>query len=363
LLDAAKVSKFTLSCYWKNRTVDFQVSHLSQLHYAYGKPSATAVIRRHPEDFKVSEQLSFSPDGKGQHVFLLLEKCSLNTDDVSTSLARFANVKQVAIGYAGLKDKHAVARQWFSVDLAGQPEPDWHELESDSIKVLEVMRHGRKLKRGAVAKNTFEIMLREFEGNSGNLEERLVNIMERGVPNYFGEQRFGYNESNLKKAEELAKNPQKKIKRHMRSIYLSSVRSFLFNQVLSQRVSDNSWDSPLAGDVFMLDGSHSIFSPEQIDDEIKRRVTENDIHPTGPMWGAGELIPQLEVLELEKQLASDYPQWCAFLEKAGLKQERRALRLPVDGLEWQWEEDCLLLKFGLASGCYATSVLRELITC
>lgn len=337
------------------------LSHLTQLSHAYGKPSSTAVIRRQPEDFRVTERLSFPLDGNGQHVFLLVQKRNLNTDDVSKLLARFANVKQVAIGYAGLKDKHAVTRQWFSVDLAGKPEPLWSELETEDLQVLEVTRHSRKLKRGAIAENRFEILLRGFKGDPGELEQRLEKIKLSGVPSYFGEQRFGYNESNLKKAEELAKNPQKKIKRHMRSIYLSSVRSFLFNQVLSRRVSDNSWDSPLAGDVFMLDGSHSIFSPEQIDDEIKRRVTEKDIHPTGPMWGAGELISHLEVLELEKQLASDYPQWCAFLEKAGLKQERRALRLPVRRLEWGQQDGNVLLKFALSAGSYATVVLRELV--
>ena len=339
------------------------MSHLSQLHYACGKPSAVAVIRRQPEDFRVTERLSFSLDGNGQHVFLLVQKRDLNTDDVSKLLARFANVKQVAVGYAGLKDKHAVTCQWFSVDLAGKPEPPWSELETEDLKVLEVARHSRKLKRGAIAENHFELLLREFKGDPGELEQRLEKINLLGVPNYFGGQRFGRNDSNLKQAEKLMANDSRRVKRHQRSIYLSAVRSFLFNQVLSKRVSDNSWDSPLAGDVFMLDGSHSIFSAEQIDDEIKQRVTEKDIHPTGPMWGAGELITHLEVLELEKQLALDYPQWCVFLEKAGLKQERRALRLPVRGLEWKLERDNVLLKFELPAGSYATVVLRELVLC
>ena len=337
------------------------MSHISQLHYACGKPSAIAVIRRQPEDFRVTERLSFPLDGNGQHVFLLVQKRNLNTDEVSKLLARFANVKHVAIGYAGLKDKHAVTCQWFSVDLAGKPEPLWSQLETEDLKLLEVTRHSRKLKRGAIAENHFEILVREFKGDSGELEQRLEKISLSGVPNYFGEQRFGRNDSNLKQAEKLMANDSRRVKRHQRSIYLSAVRSFLFNQVLSKRVSDSSWDSPLAGDVFMLDGSHSIFSPEQIDDEIKRRVTEKDIHPTGPMWGAGELISHLEVLEMEEQLASDYPQWCAFLEKAGLKQERRALRLPVRGLEWKLEGDDVLLKFDLSAGSYATVVLRELV--
>jgi len=338
------------------------VSHLSLLHYASGRPSPTSVIRAFPEDFKVKEQLSFHLDGKGQHVYLLLQKRNLNTEQVVSSLAKFADVKPVAVGYAGLKDKNAITSQYFSIDLAGQQEPDWKELESDNLGILEVTRHGRKLKRGAIRENLFEINLREFCGDKDDAEKRLQNIKTRGVPNYFGEQRFGYNDYNLKKADELL-GGNKKLKRHLRSIYLSSVRSFLFNQVLSSRVADNTWDKPLQGDVFMLQGSHSVFKVDQVDEAIQQRILSQDIHPTGPLYGAGQSMSQGEVAELETAVLSQYPAWCELLEKFSLKQERRALRLSVNNLEWQWNEDSLLLKFGLPTGCYATSVLRELVVC
>jgi len=338
------------------------LSHVSQLHYACGKPSATALIRRQPEDFRVTEQLSFPLDGEGQHVFLFIQKSNLNTDQVSAALAKFANVKQVAVGYAGLKDRQAVTRQWFSVDLAGKPEPDWSSLESDDLKVLEVTRHGRKLKRGAIAANHFELVLAEFEGEREEMEQRLQKIKLSGVPNYFGEQRFGRNEANLRQAEKMMTNDKLRIKRHQRSLYLSAARSFLFNMVLSQRVADQTWNSALAGDVFMLDGSHSIFVPEEIDDDIKRRVADGDIHPTGPLWGVGELMTQHSVLQLERQVLEAYPQWRELLEKAGMKQERRALRLPVNAMESDWRDKDVVLKFGLPAGSYATVVLRELIS-
>ena len=336
------------------------MSHLSQLHYAFGCPSTSAVIRSFPQDFKVIEQLSFSLDGNGQHVYLLLQKRNLNTEQVATSLAKFSGVKPVAVGYAGLKDKNAITVQWFSVDLAGKAEPVWSEFESDNIKVLEVARHGRKLKRGAIRENQFEISLEEFRGDKDDAEHRLRNIKTRGVPNYFGEQRFGANDYNLKKAQELLSG-NKKIKRHLRSIYLSSVRSFLFNQVLSRRVAEKTWDKPLQGDVFMLQGSHSVFVVDEIDEQITQRVLEHDIHPTGPMFGAGELMSKGMVCDLESSVLSQYPDMCELLEKFALRQERRALRLSVSNLDWQWNDDNLLVKFALPAGCYATSVLRELI--
>lgn len=338
------------------------MSHLSQLHFAYGKPSSNAVIRSAPEDFKVNEQLSFKPADEGQHALLCVQKRSYNTSDVAKLLANFAGVKPVAIGYAGLKDKHALTTQWFSVDLAGKPEPLWNDMESEGLKIIAATRHSRKLKRGAISSNQFELILRQIAGDRDDINQRLEKIKAHGVPNYFGEQRFGNNDYNLVQAEKLLlKN--KKVKRHLRSIYLSAVRSFLFNQVLSQRVAQQSWNKPMQGDVFMLSGSQSIFSPEQIDQEILGRVESADIHPTGPLYGAGELTTRLEVLEFEKKILSEFPRWCALLEKFGMKQERRSLRIVISDFNWDWQANELKLKFSLPSGCYATSVLRELVTC
>lgn len=337
------------------------MSHISQLLYAFGKPSSTAAIRNSPEDFNVKEHLSFELDGSGQHVYLCLEKRGINTNDMAQSLARFAGVKSVAIGYAGLKDKNAVTSQWFSVDLAGRAEPNWNELESESLKIIEATRHSRKLKRGAIAENSFQIVLRDLEGGTSEIQQRLETIKKLGVPNYFGEQRFGRNDYNLKKAEDLLRE-NRKIKRHMRGIYLSAVRSFLFNQYLSQRISQCTWNNALDGDVFMLEGSHSIFSPVELDKEIHKRVELADIHPTGPMWGRGDLLTQRGVLDIEKQLMTDYPQWCSLLENAGLKQERRSLRVKIRDLVSIMDVESITLGFKLPPGCYATSVIRELVS-
>jgi tRNA pseudouridine13 synthase len=350
------------------------LSHLSQLHYALGKPPSTAKIRQQPEDFQVNEQLSFELDGNGQHVYLYLEKRNLNTDELVKRLAKFVDVKPVAIGYAGLKDRHAVTRQWFSVDLAGKPEPDWLTLNSEissegnsqSIKVIEAVRHSRKLKRGAVRYNHFRIMLKDCNGDKQDLMQRLEFIQRCGVPNYFGEQRFGRNDANLKQAEKLFLDQQqtgkkKRVNRHLRSMYLSAVRSFLFNQVLSQRVAEKTWNQPIVGDVFMMEGSHSVFTVDAIDEQINRRINEFDIHPTGPMWGSGASMATSDALAIENLALQPYQKWCDLLVNEGLKQERRALRVNIGGLSWEWQGKDVVLSFKLPAGSYATSVLRELV--
>lgn len=334
---------------------------MPQLLYASGLPQATAVIRSQPEDFLVVEELSFTPSGNGQHVYLLIDKRGLNTEAVAKQLARFADVRQVAIGYAGLKDRHAITRQWFSLDLAGKPEPDWSSFNSENIQVVETIRHDRKLKRGAIRYNHFQITLRQFKGDEQELVQRLATVRRSGVPNFFGEQRFGHDENNLNQFEKLVSREIKQPKRHLRGLYLSAARSCLFNLVLSQRIANQTWNTPVNGDVLMLEGSHSVFSVDAINEEIIQRVNALDIHPTGPMWGSGTPMTISDALDLEIRTLQPHQPWCEFLEKAGLKQERRALRIKVGDMRWEWQGDDVVLKFKLPTGSYATAVLRELV--
>lgn len=343
------------------------MSHLSQLQFISGCPESTAVIRQFPEDFRVVEELSFEPSGNGQHVFLFIEKQNMNTETLANQLAKFTGVRQVAIGYAGLKDRNAITRQWFSVDLAGKPEPDWSGFNSEQIKIVETIRHDRKLKRGAIRSNHFQITLRQISGDQQELQRRLESIQRSGVPNYFGEQRFGRNDANLEQAKKLFLFSQtkgksrKRANRHLRSIYLSAVRSYLFNQVLSKRVEDHTWNQPIEGDIFMLNGTQSIFTVDAIDEDIIRRVNTCDIHPTGPMWGGGEPLSSCKVLELEQQIMIKNQEWCDILVQEGLSQERRSLRSNVSEFIWDWNQDQLQVEFDLLKGCYATSVIRELV--
>lgn len=337
--------------------------HPNAPNYVAGIPGVSGCIRTQPEDFQVVEELGFEPAGYGEHVFLRVRKRAANTEWVARRIAAFAGVHPSAVSYAGLKDRHAVAEQWFSVHLPGKPDPDWTACREESFTVLDHKRHSRKLKRGALKGNAFRIVIRHLQGERNELEERLHRIEADGVPNYFGEQRFGHDGGNLNKAEGMFSGQEPVQNRHQRSLYLSAARAQVFNQVVSRRVAEGTWNRALAGDVMMLAGSHSLFPVAVVDDDIRRRAAAMDIHPTGPLWGAGELPSRGEVLALEQGVAHEFPVFCQGLEQARLEQERRPLRIAVADINLEFQEDHnVLLSFKLSAGAYATAVLRELIS-
>lgn len=327
---------------------------------AYGEPLLHGVIRSTPEDFQVDEVLGFEVDGDGTHAFLKIRKKNANTEWVAKQLTRYAGVRQVDVGYAGLKDRRAVTTQWFSVDLAGREEPDWPALTEGGIEFVEITRHRRKLKRGALQGNRFKIVVREVEGDFELFKNRLSQIASGGLPNYFGEQRFGF--ANLEKATAMFSGQLKKVRRPEKSMYLSAARSWLFNKILAARVQSNAWNQALPGDVMMLSGTQSIFPVETPDSEIEQRICDLDIHPTGAMWGSGELASMLEVAALENTAVESDALFCEGLKRAGLKQQRRSLRLmPLDLQFKQLDPQSIELQFELPAGSYATVVLRELL--
>ena len=316
-------------------------------------------MRAEPEDFRVDEIDAFEASGSGEHLLLTVEKRGMNTAFAARRIAQWAGVAESAIGYAGLKDRHAVTRQRFSVWIPKKVAPDIASLQADDLRVLSADWHSRKLPRGALAGNRFTLRLRDVEGGRDAIDARLQAIATRGVPNYFGEQRFGRSGDNVVQA--LAMFAGRRVKREQRSILLSAARSEIFNALLSTRVGRGDWDRAISGDVFMLDGSQSVFGPVEIDGDIDSRLASFDIHPTGPMWGRGALRTLDEVQSLEAGTAETHAPLCEGLEAAGLKQERRSLRLPVRELQWEWQEgDGLSISFQLPAGSYATTVLREL---
>jgi tRNA pseudouridine13 synthase len=330
-----------------------------------GKPARpplfSARIRRSPEDFVVEELSTVELDGQGEHVWLWLEKTGCNTDHVAGCLARAAGVPHGAVGYAGLKDRHAVTTQWFSVQLPGREAPEWNTVLESGMRVLQSGRHGRKLKTGFLEGNRFRLSLRDCQGDLASLETRLERIRDEGVPNYFGPQRFGREGGNLVKARALFEGRLRVRDRKLRGLYLSAARSALFNRILAQRVEEGTWCSALAGDLMNLNGSRSHFLAETVDADLERRVREQDVHPTGALWGAGKLESQGTPAAMEQAVVDGDPVFAQGLIAAGLKQERRALRLPVRGLEHRWlDARTLELSFQLPPGGYATMVLAEI---
>jgi len=265
------------------------------------------------------------------------------------------------VGYAGIKDRHAVTVQHFTLNLDRKPEPDWSVLAESGIKVLKSARHRRKLKTGALEGNRFRLVLRELSGSVDALLPRLQAIQSKGVPNYFGVQRFGRSAANIEKAEAALSGRLRIHDRRLFSLLLSTARSLIFNDVLSERVKAGNWDKLLVGDVLMLDGSHSVFKAMEGDAELPQRLEKGDVHPTGPLWGRGETLTSGAVQALEAEVVGRHPALDKGLVKVGVEMARRSLRLPVSDFAWQETGEGLVLEFFLPAGAYATTVLGELI--
>ncbi|MDX1454999.1 MAG: tRNA pseudouridine(13) synthase TruD [Gammaproteobacteria bacterium] len=325
------------------------VVDFSSYPHAFGVPAASGVIRHRAEDFRVDEILGFEPDGDGDHWLLCIEKKDSNSDWVAKQLANHAGVRFRDVGFNGMKDRHAVTTQWYSLP-AGQQETDWSSFSNPEFRITAVHRHRRKLRRGSHVANRFALVIRDVTDVDSVLA-RVDALREQGVPDYFGPQRFGRGGHNVVRALDGAKG----------GIYLSAVRSYLFNAVLAVRVEAGTWQSILPGEIVQLAGSRSVFSADG-EAGLDARLASGDINPTGPLWGRGELMSQGECAALEMAVAGRYPELVGFLEKEKLKQERRSLRqFPQDLTVEAVDADVLRCDFSLPAGSFATSVLRELL--
>lgn len=320
-----------------------QYTTLPQWPSAYPASGATATLKLLNEDFIVTELPLQLPCGEGEHIWLDIEKNGANTAFVAQQLAEAAGVQEWDVGYAGLKDRYAITRQWFSIYLPNGKKkgetPDLTLLQHPEYRVLRQRRHAKKLRPGDLQGNRFRIVLRDVSGDLDAIEANLKAVATQGAPNYFGAQRFGFEGGNVEQGRAMlareirVRNPKKK------GIYLSAVRSFVFNEVLALRIRQGLWGKTLPGDVM---------------DEAGR--------PTGPLWGRGRVITTDQAQSLENGVAERHATLCDGMEHAGLDQERRALvASPVD-MSWEWPQaDQLVLTFSLPAGNYATSVLREIL--
>ena len=328
---------------------------------AHGGPAGRAVLRATPEDFVVREWLGFGADGEGDHLLLRVRKRDANTMWVARQLARLANLQPRDVGFAGLKDRNAVAEQAFTVPLRSARGSNWAGVSGQGFEVLHAERHRRKLKRGALRGNEFAIALRDFAGDRELLQERLRTIAVAGVPNYFGPQRFGRDAGNVAVALAWFSGGAAPADRAQRGFALSAARAALFNAVLAARVSDATWNRLQPGDIVNLNGTGSIFPAEQVDPTLIERCARLDIHPTGPLWGSGTPAAMAEVGMLEQRVADDHSVMAAGLAAARVEPERRALRVGVEELQWDFDGADVRLRFRLRRGSFATAVLHELI--
>lgn len=326
-----------------------------------GAPPHSGRFREFPEAFRVEEQMAFTPEGEGEHLWLHCEKRNLSTAQLMRHLSHRLEVAPRDIGVSGLKDHTALTRQWVSVALTGRATPAaLSELvEMEGLRLLSFGRHPRKLRRGVHRANRFALYVTGEAVTQGSLETRWQALVEHGVPNYFGPQRFGHQGSNLTRAWSLMARGWKK-KQDRDGLLLSSARSFLFNQVLDARIRQENWASGLEGDVFNLEGSASRFAGETLDEALRARLAALDIHPTGPLWGRGASEVSGEAQVLEQTIAERESTLCAGIERAGATPMRRALRLALQSPALERDGDGIWLYFSLARGGFATAVLREL---
>ncbi|NOU51656.1 tRNA pseudouridine(13) synthase TruD [Pseudoalteromonas sp. JBTF-M23] len=327
---------------------------MNELNYLYGKPQSKADFKAHAEDFMVDEILDIPLSGEGEHVCLQVVKKGENTAYVAKQIAKLANVAPRDVSYAGLKDRHGVCSQWFSVPVAIKKNIDFSALNSDSIFVVKQVRHNRKLRTGCHSGNQFQIILRNVDVPLDILSR--INAVKQGVPNYFGEQRFGHDGHNLEMAERLFGGEQIRDKK-LRGIVISAARSHIFNQLVSLRVEHHGLAKTWHREVFLLNGSNAFFE-DDISDEIIARLTSGDILLSAPMVGKGDkgLVAQ------ERQWLQPYSAWQQGLGQLGLKGERRALRLVPKDLQVEtMNSSTIKLSFSLPKGTFATAVLRELV--
>ena len=228
------------------------------------------------------------------------------------------------------------------------------------VQLLASGRHSRKLRRGVHRANRFSLRLRGISGERAALEERLLQVAQQGVPNYFGEQRFGRGGATLEQARRWALGGSRRLTRAKRGLYLSALRSLLFNTALAARVKAGNWNSICNGDVCMLRGSRSLFTCELVDDEIRERAGNGDIHPGLPLWGSGACAASPERARQLRETLAEQRAVCEFLEQQGLELAWRPARLMADDFCWQFcDDDSLQLEFRLGAGSFATALLAE----
>ncbi|MEA1989820.1 MAG: tRNA pseudouridine(13) synthase TruD [Pseudomonadota bacterium] len=367
----------------------------SSLAYVLGKPILQGMLKTEPEDFRVEEQIAYELSGEGEHLWCWVEKRCENTDWVAGMLAKWAGTSKRNVGFAGQKDRQAVTKQWFSIQLPGKEDPNPDTLNVEGVKILSMKRHNRKLQRGGLSGNRFELVIRDISKSNSSggemsheavileLNNRLQSIAEQGVPNYFGEQRFGKGGNNLREGEKLLTadnrgeqsnrrrgSRKKSGSRNQQSLYISALRSWMFNDLLSQRIHNHTWNQVIDGDIVQLTGSDKWFVADENEDlkSLQQRAAQGDLNPTGGLFGDGTLPTLTQALAIEETIIQKYQAWCDALAKNRVKQDRRPLRLMAENLTWSIEEVQgeqlvinLKLAFTLPAGSFATMVLREVL--
>ena len=325
-------------------------------------PGVGGQIKHYPEDFEVEEIPSYEPSGTGEHLFLWLEKRDVGPEYLARTVAQRVGVPVGAIGVAGLKDRRAVTRQW--VSLPQEAEPRLARIDGDGIRVLGVHRHGNKLKTGHLRGNKFRVLIRHVDtSQTAALDAILHRLRSEGLPNYYGPQRFGRDQSTLELGWRcLAGTASRRIRPFLFKFALSAVQSFLFNDYLGRRLADGLWRTVLPGDVLMKWPSGGLFvSDDPAVDQS--RFESREVVIGGPMFGSRTFAAKAVAAEREAAILADHQVGPATFARFGklVTGTRRHAQVYLDDLAAEWEPEGLRLSFSLPSGSYATVLLREIM--
>lgn len=326
-------------------------------------PGVGGRLKVEPEDFEVEEIPAYEPSGTGEHLFLWLEKRDLGAEFFQRQIAQRLALRPGDIGSAGLKDRRAVTRQWVSVPATA--EPRLADLEGDGIRVLQVSRHGNKLRAGHLHGNRFAVRVRDVAPGAAALALPIVERLRRlGMPNFYGEQRFGNGGETARLAVSLLRGDSTRRPGHfLLKLALSAGQSLLFNEVLARRMADNLLGRVVPGDVMAKWPTGGLFVAENVDAE-QARYDGREIVPTGPMFGK-KMHPaardEAEARERAVLRASGLPNDAFARWGKLLPGTRRPLVALLETLTLEEEPGSLRLRFELPAGSYATVLLREVM--
>lgn len=328
-------------------------------------PGVGGVSKARAEDFRVEELPAYPPAGNGEFLFLWVEKTGLSAEQLVSHVARCLKLAHQDVGTAGMKDRQAVTRQMISVPA--RCELLLKTFEHEQIRILKVDRHPHKLRTGHLRGNRFSILIRNpAEQALERAEAIAARLAQTGVPNYFGEQRFGRDAETLTLGLGLLRGTQqpgaipRARRKFLLRLALSSVQSALFNRALAERMEEGLLERVLLGDVMQVVASGGPFVVEDIERE-QQRFAAREIVISGPMFGPKMKQPAGDVARREARL----------LERAGIRSEefsrfsnltpgtRRPYLIWPGDLNVSQEPDGIRLEFTLPSGAYATVVLRE----
>ncbi|MGB2078293.1 MAG: tRNA pseudouridine(13) synthase TruD [Vibrio sp.] len=339
---------------------------LAPFAHQFGQPTATAFLKAQPEDFCVAEDLGFEFSGQGEHLMVQIEKRGENTSFVANELAKFCGVTSKAMGWAGLKDRHAVTTQWLSIHLPQGDAPDFAAFEAlhPSVRILQTQRHHQKLRSGDLIANDFTIRLTQVSDMDAVLT-RLDQVKTKQVPNYFGQQRFGRDGNNLSEARRWGRDNVRTRNQNKRSLYLSTARSWIFNQILSKRIEAGLLQTLVEGDIILHkdDARTQIVVDADNRDELQFLLNEGQVLLTAALAGDNALPTQGQAQALEQACVDAEEDLMKLIRGNRMRHDRRPVLLEFSNLEWQQDGDSLSLTFRLPAGSFATMLLREIADC